>query len=390
VRRRRVSATATAIAAALALLAGAGSRALGACGPFTDIADAAFCPFVLEIFTIGITTGVTPTTYDPAAPLSRVQMAAFLSRTVDGALRRHSRRAALNMFWTAQNATVLGMTTVGQSPILSAWDGLDVWVAGEGNGTVTRVRAANGDIVATWTGATEANAVIPALGRVVVTGAPNPGAGRLYAIDPANPAGAATTVASDLPNGPWAIAFDGTLFWTANVSGSVSLVIPGSVPWSSTTVTTGFLQPVGVLYDGANVWVSDQGGGGKLLKLSSGGGILQTVTVGAGPRHAVFDGANIWVPTSTSNSVTIVRASSGAVLGSLTGNGLNLPVQAAFDGERVLVTNYDGDSVSLWKAADLTPIGNVQTGNLTRPWGVSSDGVNFFISLHGSDRLARF
>jgi hypothetical protein len=88
--------------------------------------------------------------------------------------------------------------------------------------------------------------------------------------------------------------------------------------------------------------------------------------------------------------VTIVRASSGAVLGSLTGNGLNLPVQAAFDGERVLVTNYDGDSVSLWKAADLTPIGNVQTGNLTRPWGVSSDGVNFFISLHGSDRLARF
>ena len=33
-----------------ALLAGAGSAVLGVCGPFTDVSDVAFCPFVLEIF----------------------------------------------------------------------------------------------------------------------------------------------------------------------------------------------------------------------------------------------------------------------------------------------------------------------------------------------------
>jgi len=83
---------------ATAVAVGAGGAAFGACGPFLDFTDAAFCPFVLEIFYVGITTGTTPTTYDPASPVSRLQMAAFLSRTVDGVLKRGSRQAALNQF----------------------------------------------------------------------------------------------------------------------------------------------------------------------------------------------------------------------------------------------------------------------------------------------------
>jgi hypothetical protein len=35
-------------------------------------------------------------------------MAAFRSRTVDGVLKRGSRRAALDQFWAPQNATILG------------------------------------------------------------------------------------------------------------------------------------------------------------------------------------------------------------------------------------------------------------------------------------------
>src|SRR5678816_2503049 len=89
---------------AAVFLGGAGSLLLGVCGPFTDVSDATFCPFVLEIFTLGITTGTTPTTYDPTSPVSRLQMAAFLSRTVDGVLKRGGRRAALDQFWDAQNA----------------------------------------------------------------------------------------------------------------------------------------------------------------------------------------------------------------------------------------------------------------------------------------------
>jgi hypothetical protein len=156
------------------------------------------------------------------------------------------------------------------------------------------------------------------------------------------------------------------------------------------------------VFDGSNVWVTDELGGsggrgdavvpgpGVLLKLSAAGAILQTVTVGVNPEFPLYDGANIWVPNGDTNSVTVVRASSGAVLQTLTGNGLASPNTAAFNGERVLVTNGGGSTVSLWKAADLTPQGSFSTGTNTNPRGACSDGVNFWIALNNVARLARF
>src|SRR5215831_11050050 len=87
-----------------ALLGGGAGALLGTCGPFTDTANDAFCPFILEVYYLGITTGTTPTTYSPADNVTRTQMAAFLSRSVDGVLKRGSRRAAMNQFWTLKKA----------------------------------------------------------------------------------------------------------------------------------------------------------------------------------------------------------------------------------------------------------------------------------------------
>jgi hypothetical protein len=385
-RRRRALFLSTAVAAAV--LSGAGSALLGICGPFTDVSDAGFCPFVLEIFTLGITTGTSPTTYDPTSSVTRLQMAAFLSRTVDGVAKRGGRRAALDQFWTTQNATVLGLTTVGASPQLLKSDGADIWVANNNGGSVSRVRASDGKLLETWTGAANAVGVLVAVGGVLVTGGTSPG--RLYRIDPTQPAGGVTTVASNLGAAPNGIAFDGARVWTANPGTSVSIVTPGpTIPWTVTTVTTGFSSLRGALFDGANVWVTADGAG-LLLKLDSAGAILQTVTLGGSPRFPVFDGTNIWVPNFDSSSVSVVRASSGAVLQTLTGNGLAGPIAAAFDGTRVLTTNFSGNSVSLWKAADLTGQGTFATGPGSFANGACSDGVNFWITLLGTDRLARF
>src|SRR5512141_858405 len=126
--RRSILRVPSFVACALgAALLVASSALLGLCGPFTDVTDAQFCPFVLEIFTLGITTGTTPTTYDPTSSVSRLQMAAFLSRSVDGVLTRGSRRAALNRYWTTQNISVLGLTTLSGAQFLQS-DGQDVWV----------------------------------------------------------------------------------------------------------------------------------------------------------------------------------------------------------------------------------------------------------------------
>jgi hypothetical protein len=140
----------------------------------------------------------------------------------------------------------------------------------------------------------------------------------------------------------------------------VSFVTPtASLPWTVTTVT-GFIEAAGILYDGSNIWITDLTAG-TLLKLDGNAAVLQTVTVGSGPKFPIYDGSNIWVPNIFDASVTVVRASNGAVLATLTGNGLSLTNAAAFDGQRILVTN-SADKVSLWKAADFTPLGSISRG----------------------------
>ncbi len=368
---------------------GAAAALLGICGPFTDVSDAAFCPFVLEIFSLGITTGTTPTTYDPASSVSRLQMAAFLSRTVDRVLQRASPRAARSQFWTPQATINLGITTFpsGSFPGAVKFDGRDLWVTIEAGVCAThRVRASDGRILETWTGCGIDEHI--AMNKVFLTGSGS----QLYRIDPTQAPGAVTTIATNLGTkvtNAQAIAFDGLHIWTAQpFDPSISIVSPStSLPWTVTTVTTGFAGPLGLIYDGANVWVKDTG---TLLKLDTAGGILQTVTIGSSyAGFPIFDGTNIWSPRDTS-SVAVVRASTGAVLATLTGNGLFGPTHAAFDGQRVLVTNFNGNSVSIWKAADLTPLGFFPMGTSTEPTWVCSDGVNFWISLSNTQQLARF
>lgn len=365
----------------------------GTCGfatttlPFTDVAGSIFFCDIAEAFFSGLTNGTTPTTYSPGQNVPREQMAAFVTRTLDQSLKRGSRRAALNQFWTP-TSDGLGLTTVGGTPQMVESDGTDLWVASFNN-SVSRVRASDGRLLETWTGADLAFGVLAAKGFIFITGnTVNPG-GSLYRIDPTQPAGPVTTLASTLGAFTRGIAFDGARVWTANAGGSVSIVTLN--PFGVTTVTNGFAAPSGILYDGANMWITDLGTNpGRLLKLDSSGTIIINIFPGNQPRFPVFDGTNIWVPSTVSNSVTVVRASTGAFLATLTGNGLNSPVTAAFDGERILVTNAIGNSVSLWKAADLSPLGSVSLGPNTVPNGACSDGLNFWITLLNAGQLARF
>jgi hypothetical protein len=338
---------------------------------------------LLEVFYLGITTGTTPTTFDPAGNVTRTQMAAFLSRGVDGVLKRGSRRAALNRFWTLRNITSVGVTTLGGYPAQVACDGTDVWVTNGTAGTVQRVRGSDGKLLDTWTGLSQPLGLLSAMSKIFVANVSNPGS--FYMIDPALPPGAATLLTSSLPNSPFVPVFDGTRFFTYNTGvPSVSIVTPGA--WTVTTVTAGFTAPSGIVFDGNNVWISE--GIGSVKRIDSNAAVLQTVTVGSFPQHPGFDGGNLWVPNFNDSTVSIVRASNGAVLATLTGNGLDHPSNAAFDGERVAVTSPVGGTVSLWKAADLTSIGSLTVGS--QPHGVCSDGISFWIAVGNDGKLVRY
>jgi hypothetical protein len=380
----------------------------GTCGgrmitvPFTDVISSPFFCQIAEAFFSGLANGTSATTYNPAGNVTRDQMAAFITRTQDSALRRGSQRAAFQEFWTTTPRYLsasggLGTTTVGVGPVWVQPDGNDLWVVNGVGFTVSRVRGSDGKLLDTWTGADFARAALVAMGRVFVTGeAAASGPGNLYLINPTGVGGAVTEVTgSGLGKDPEGIAFDGNRIWTANSgtgspgTGSVSIVTTSLfTPYPVTTVTTGFSGPFGMLFDGSNIWVTDVYAN-TLLKLDPSGAILQTVNMDFAPQHPAFDGTNIWVP-SLDNSVTVVRAATGAVIATLTGNGLNYPIQAAFDGQRILVANLSGNSVSLWRAADLTPIGTFSTGAATEPFAACSDGAYFWIALFGTNQLARF
>lgn len=367
----------------------------GTCGgvtinlPFTDVpgTNVFFCS-IAEAFFSGLTNGTTPTTFSPSANVPREQMAAFISRTLDQSLKRGSRRAALKEFWTPKNPDALGVTIVGLNPGQVACDGADLWVVNQGGpgnpGTVSRVRASDGKLLETWTGAATGFGVLSAKGLIFVTGFSSPG--KLYQIDPSQPAGPVTTLPVTLGDFSSGIAFDGGRIWSANSGGSVSIITLN--PLGATTVS-GFASPRGILFDGDNIWITDRSTS-SLHKLDSNGAVLQTVTVMDTPSNPVFDGTNIWVPNSFSNTISVVRASTGEIIATLSGNGMDTPDTASFDGERILVTNQNNGSVSVWKASDLTPLGSLSIGASTIPTGSCSDGLNFWITLQLTGKLVRF
>jgi len=388
-RTRRVTAFVAAVVMSLA--AGVGAD----CGPFTDVPSGGFCHDILEIFNLGITLGTGPTTFAPSDTVARDSMAAFLARDYERTTSRTSRRAALGQWWrelTPRYDQSLGLTTVGTSPGSLASDGFDVWVPNTTSGTVSRVRGSDGQVKATWTGASNAVAALVALGRVFVIGSVA-STGKLYSINPATQTGTAvTTTITDLGDVPQEMTFDGTRIWTTNLS-SISIIDTSTWAATKRTLTSAY----GIAFDGSNVWVTSSFDNG-IKKLDSSGNVLQTVVTGENPGRMVFDGNNMWVTDNSDNSLAVVRVSDGVVVKKFNAangnqNGLSAPQGVAFDGQRILVTSIGGASdgvLSLFKASDLSVIGNVAETGAVNPGAVCSDGIYFWVSYFGSAAIGRY
>jgi hypothetical protein len=294
--------------------------------PFVDVPGASlfFCA-IGQAYFAGLTAGTSPTTYNPSDAVTRDQMAAFLNRTMDQSLKRGSRRAILQQFWTPTLSAAVRPANLGtgDSPQNVVFDGADLWVANYVSDTVSRVRASDGRLLQTWTGAEGAIGVIACAGRIFVTGNTSPG--QIYVIDPESPiAGPVTVFEPSVGSSPSEITFDGTFLWTANHQ-SISRVHVATN--SDVTFTEGFQFPEDILWDGTNLWVVDQLMG--LLRIDRvTGAVLESVPLDSNPLRVLFDGTNLWV-SGFANSVTIVRAVGGlrgTVLQTLTGNGLSTPM----------------------------------------------------------------
>ena len=73
------------LALTAALAGGAVRIVQDQCGPFTDVTPA-FCPFVSELYYLGITAGTSATTFSPDDPLTRGQAAVFVAKGLNQSL----------------------------------------------------------------------------------------------------------------------------------------------------------------------------------------------------------------------------------------------------------------------------------------------------------------
>ncbi len=70
--------------------------------------------------------------------------------------------------------------------------------------------------------------------------------------------------------------------------------------WYQANLTAHFKtgqQPIGVAFDGANIWTANYGAGTVTKLRGSDGEALGTLKVGAAPYGVTFDGANMWSAT---------------------------------------------------------------------------------------------
>jgi DNA-binding beta-propeller fold protein YncE len=360
--------------------------------PFTDVqGNGFFCQIAAAYFS-GLTNGTTATTYSPLVTVTREQMAAFTTRTLDQSVKRSHTRAALGEWWTNKSSSTfsrLFTETSAANPRFLACDGYTVWVSNTQGNSVSRIDIRTGALICTLTGIPSPEQLVIVSGIVFVASFQSPG-GIYFANLSVTTNGAISLFTNNVGSNPVGITYDGQNLWTANGgtgpgTGSISRVHMDNI--FVTTFTTGFSQPGGILFDGANLWVTD-GGDTRLKRVDpTTGAVLQTIPLSGTIGQPVFDGANLWIPCSGPDKVFVVRGVgglTGTVLAELTGNGLDGAFTAAFDGERICVTNAAAQSISLWKASDLSPLGavNIIGSNPTfSPRGICSDGTTFFVGL---------
>ena len=145
------------------------------------------------------------------------------------------------------------------------------------------------------------------------------------------------------------------LWYPANLSENLTGLYPGGGSFSS---------PGGVVFDGANIWVSHvvASGPNRVDKLqASDGKFIASYTItgssnGAGPSG--FDGVNIWIPDHSPSSTTVfrTRAADGSTTACNLGSAATYPDTAAFDGQYVWVSTNSGYVVKLNPNSCAAPI----------------------------------
>jgi hypothetical protein len=181
---------------------------------------------------------------------------------------------------------------------------------------------------------------------------------------------------------PSAMIFDGTYLWVCAYNLLKIRPSDGAVlgQYTVNISVSGALDAM--VFDGANIWISNDGNTVSKVRPSDGTMLGQYPVPGGNPGGMVFDGENIWVVNDA--GVAKLRASDGTVLGQYPQGGMTLAL--AFDGENIWMTN-DKSVLTKLRASDGSLLGNYDVG--LGIWDVIFDGTHIWVSNIGNGNVSK-
>jgi DNA-binding beta-propeller fold protein YncE len=152
------------------------------------------------------------------------------------------------------------------------------------------------------------------------------------------------------------------------------------------------MSPVGVVFDGTNIWVADENGADIYKIQASSGTVLTVYPGGLGAQYLAYDNVNnnVWVTNPASNNVTVINAITGKLLTYPSGND---PDGIVFDGSNMWVANFTPATVTKIRALDGTILDTVSVGisGVSNPRLLAYDNVSkmVWVTLCGDNKVAK-
>ncbi len=271
--------------------------------------------------------------------------------------------------------------TVGDGPQHVAFDGANIWVTNYYSNTVTKLNAATGAVVGTYSGGISLNGIAFDGANMWITNGTVSGTVKKIS------AATGTTIGTySVGNSPQGIAFDGDYIWVVNYGSNNVTKLNAATGSLVGTYSVG-ANPKAIVFDGDNIWVTSIGDSTVTKLNAATGALVGTYSMGTGytyPWGIAFDGANIWVANNWSHNVMKLDAATGTIVGTYS---VTYPTKIAFDGTNIWVTSSGTNTVTKLNAATGSLVGAYTVG--TWPEGIAFDGANIWVANTSSDTVSK-
>lgn len=206
----------------------------------------------------------------------------------------------------------LGTFNVGSAPSGIAFDGANIWVTNGGSNNVTKLRARDGANQGTFTVGANPRGIAFDGANIWIANShfSSRSVTKLRAIDGANLGTFTFSTGS-----PWGIAFDGVNIWVANSASTViKLRAADGFVLGTFVLTADPCIAHEIAFDGVNLWVTDNENDSVFKLRASDGAVLDHFAPAAlspeisfgTPLGLAFDGANVWIPIAKGQGVGYV------------------------------------------------------------------------------------